>query len=485
MSNEAITHERDRYLQALAMPLSGSCPKESCESHQRPVDTYPDRYVRFGSTARGSQRYRCRSCASTFTIAPRVGRRLRRPDTSVLVFRLLMNKSPMRRICEVADIHPKTLYQRIGLIHAQTQRVAAMHERRLLDGLMIEHMHLAVDRQDHTFNWGSHLDRRSVILKAIASADARSGYVIAQHLNFDATIDPWEAELDARAVGDPQQRHAAFTKWARVRLPSQYADAGGALPEVDPTTAAPAKGIQVHESYAMTGHFLFLERLLRGVRHLQFSLDQEPLIRTACLLSFAPRVRVGTVLAYLVNIDKTLTVEERKVELARAAQAFETLREDTSPDDDFALVVRVIRERHLAAMGREGGARGRWIAHPLPTMNEPRKSVQCLTALPNVDLERLARGYARASLNPVDRFFMQVRRRLSTMERPIASASNQRRMWHGYSAYNPEIAEKLLGIFRVFYNYHLTGRDKKTPAQRLGLADRVWALEDLLDDESM
>jgi hypothetical protein len=184
----------------------------------------------------------------------------------------------------------------------------------------------------------------------------------------------------------------------------------------------------------MTGHFLFLERLLRGVRHLQFSLDQEPLIRTACLLSFAPRVRVGTVLAYLVNIDKTLTVEERKVELARAAQAFEALREDTSPDDDFALVVRVIRERHLAAMGREGGARGRWIAHPLPTMNEPRKSVQCLTALPNIDLERLARGYARASLNPVDRFFMQVRRRLSTMERPIASASNQRRMWHGYSA---------------------------------------------------
>lgn len=395
-----------------------------------------------------------------------------------------MNKSPMRRICEIADIHPKTLYQRIHLIHEQAQRVAAEHERRLLDGLRLEHMHLAVDRQDYTFNWGSHLDRRSVVLRAIASADSRSGYVIAQHLNYDPAIDPWEAELDARAAGDPQQRYAAFTKWARVRLPSQYARADGQAIDFDPATAAPAKGIQVHESYTMVGHFLYLERLLHGVQRLQFSLDQESLIRTACLLSFVQRVREGSVLAYLVNIDKTLTVEERKAELARAEKEFQNLRRVASEPDDFALIVRLLRERHLVAVTNAIHARDRWVAHPYPTMNEPRKSVLCLTALPEADIERIARGYARASLNAIDRFFMQVRRRLSTLERPIATASNSHRTWHGYSAYNPEITEKLLTIFRVFYNYHLTGRDKKTPAQRLGLTDRVWSLEALLGEEA-
>jgi hypothetical protein len=33
---------------------------------------------------------------------------------------------------------------------------------------------------------------------------------------------------------------------------------------------------------------------------------------------------------------------------------------------------------------------------------------------------------------------MQVRRRLSILERPISTASRARRTWYGYSAYHPE-----------------------------------------------
>jgi hypothetical protein len=113
-------------------------------------------------------------------------------------------------------------------------------------------------------------------------------------------------------------------------------------------------------------------------------------------------------------------------------------------------------------------------------MNEPRKKVLCLTATSNIDVERLARGYARASLNAIDRFFMQVRRRLSLLERPIGSASNTGKTWYGYSAYNPEVAAKVLTIFRAVYNFHLKGDRRETPAQRLGLADRAWSLDDIL-----
>lgn len=75
---------------------------------------------------------------------------------------------------------------------------------------------------------------------------------------------------------------------------------------------------------------------------------------------------------------------------------------------------------------------------------------------------------------------MQVRRRLSILERPIATASSGSRIWHGYSAYNPETIVKMLGIFRVFYNYCLAGQDKKTPAMRLGLAKGKVSLEDII-----
>ena len=83
----------------------------------------------------------------------------------------------------------------------------------------------------------------------------------------------------------------------------------------------------------------------------------------------------------------------------------------------------------------------------------------------------MARLFLKASLHPIDRFFMQVRRRLSLLERPISTSSKAGRTWYGYSAYKPENIEKVLTIFRVYYNYCLAGKDKKTPAMRLGLTN--------------
>lgn len=91
-----------------------------------------------------------------------------------------------------------------------------------------------------------------------------------------------------------------------------------------------------------------------------------------------------------------------------------------------------------------------------------------LTGAGGYDEDHLAWLCNKASLHAIDVFFMQVRRRLSLLERPTATASNNRRLWHGYSAYNPRSIVKLLEMFRVFYNDVLVGLDKQTPAMRLG-----------------
>ena len=75
---------------------------------------------------------------------------------------------------------------------------------------------------------------------------------------------------------------------------------------------------------------------------------------------------------------------------------------------------------------------------------------------------------------------MLIRRRLSLLERPVATPSASGRTWYGYAAYNPATIVKLLEIFRVAYNYVWAGQDGKTPAMRLGLAKAPIALEDLL-----
>jgi hypothetical protein len=54
------------------------------------------------------------------------------------------------------------------------------------------------------------------------------------------------------------------------------------------------------------------------------------------------------------------------------------------------------------------------------------------------------------------------------------------RVWHGYSAYRPQNIEKVLDISRGYYNYCLPGKDRNSPAMRLGLATHVIEFDEQL-----
>jgi hypothetical protein len=106
--------------------------------------------------------------------------------------------------------------------------------------------------------------------------------------------------------------------------------------------------------------------------------------------------------------------------------------------------------------------------------------VAFLTDLGDYGEEHKAWLYNKASMHGVDSFFNQVRRRLSLLERPIHSKSNNGRIWNGYSPYNPGNVAKVLDIMRTVHNYILIGRDGKTPAVRLGLAQAPLDYEDII-----
>lgn len=484
-SNAAVVEETTR-LHRLAFPTSDvSCSTLSCENHGRDIRSYPTGYQRFGRTPAGSVRFRCKSCSSTFSQAQRATHRLRQPANTEIIARLLINKSPMRRICEVAGVHAMTLYQRIRLIAKHSARFASDFERSLLDGRQFPRLHISCDRQDYVFNWGSHLDRRNVVLRSIVSAEDRTGYVFAANLNFDAGLDPHETELHARELEDPDKA-PQFRHYARVWVPYEYAaksSSAGVVREVR-DTKMPSQGMQVHDDYAMYGHFYYVQRLLKGVERLTVSLDRDDGSRAACLAAFRDWVKEDRLYAFFVHIDKHLTIDKKKMRLAQSEHELGRARQRHPDLSDVDLALALIRERHAQALATKERWRDRWIAHPLPNMNEPAKALCCLTDTGRLDPERLARAYLRASLNAVDRFFMQLRRRHSLLERPIASASSAKRMWHGYSGYNPAVAADLIASFRVFYNFTLAGRDKKTPAMRLGLTDRVWTLGEVLGTAS-
>jgi transposase-like protein len=124
MSNTAVAEEHQRFHHHRELFSAGlACGNEGCANAAHGVHVHPEKYQRFGSTSAGSPRWRCRSCGGTVS-APRTGHhRLRKPEPSEQVLKLLVNKVPMRRICEVAGILPKVLYSRVSRLAVQCRHL--------------------------------------------------------------------------------------------------------------------------------------------------------------------------------------------------------------------------------------------------------------------------------------------------------------------------------------------------------------------------
>lgn len=476
LNNAAIAEELARFTNSVEQP---ACRTSDCANVGLAVAAHPDRYHQFGRTNAGSPRWRCRACGSTCSASRRGGHRLRLPKASEDVLRLLVNKVPMRRTCEVAGLRPQVLYDRISRLAAQCRALSAHHEATGLAIAQWPRLHLNTDRQTHILNWGTALERQPIALLAIATADVKSGYVVAQHLNYDPDANPRATELLAYAAGDPQLR-PAFRKYARLWLPYESADEGDpARPKSDADLRVPGVGGIVHENYTMAAHLQALKPWVACAVYVQFSLDLDPMLDRLCIMTFADRARAGTLDAFLVRINKEMTVAQRKQALADAETELDRLRSEWPQLADSELIRQILATRWEEAKA-QGGPPGRmWVRHPFPTMNEPQRSVQPLTDDGRRPDTQVVAGMARATLRALDRYFMQVRRKINVLERPIHSASSTGRVWHGYNAYSPRVVTEALDIFRTVYNFHLRGQDGKTPAQRLGLIDGPLSLADL------
>jgi len=505
-SNACIHSELQRMLSGIPIPQDPCCPNSACENYAVCITAGKQYYSLFGKTSAGSPRYKCKACCKVFAVKKSTsGQRL--PHKNKLIFSLLMNKSPFNRICEVACINPKTLYDKIDFIHQQCLAFSGDRERKLLEDKPIRRLYVSVDRQDYMVNWTRRADKRNTQLTAVGSADNTTGYVFGMHLNYEPSLDIREVEAEAVAAGDystphPFRRHArlwlngdydeaihrSFTQLESCGLNEQiedtYSDAVQRLDvesseRTDSTRKLPSKGVQVHAEYTLYGHFFFLHRLFGGAEKVRFFLDQDSGMRAACLAAFQPEIKGRTCDAFYVRINTAMTVDEKRRALADSRSTFQNIQREQASLTDNEVRLLIIKQ-HMTSVAEIGQWKDHWLSHPFPNMSEPEKAVCYLTNYGDYDEDHLAWLYNKASIHGVDRFFMQVRRRLSLLERPIASASNARRMWYGYSPYNPTMIKKMLDIFRVYYNFCLAGKDQKTPAARLGLASGKATLEDII-----
>ncbi len=524
-SNVAIVEEYQRLRGEQTNP--GDCCKNAdCPNHARSAHEHPDAYRKFGyqpayQGKRGNPRRQCLACKQVITLSDPASDQRKQIEVEaqdVLLCKLLVGKMPLRRILATLNIDPRIFYVRLRHFSARFTALTRAHEARLaqvLSAQQSQRLVIGVDRQEYTLNWVNKYDKRNVRLLGVASAENRSGYVFGPHLNFDPTVDPRKIEAAAQACGDgvlaePYRRHARL--WlpidyertalrslarkvpgkvgagARAGIEQRYQEtlARTDLEEGEaPDTSAPPKGMQVHSSYTMYAHFLYLREILGQVNEIGFALDQDSGMRAAFLGSWTEAVRSGQAHAFYVRYNKNLTVEEKKAR-ARGRRIDLQALADQHPDQPHWRLLREQMKQAIAAGTPHGPWRDRWVHHPHTSMFEPEKELALLTPFPDsLSVDAIADRHLAASLHGVSRFFLQVRRMLSLFERPILSGNRRelRSIYSGYAPYNPAVAQQALDLFRGYYNYCKPGEDGVTPAMRLGLADRIYSIAEVIGAE--
>jgi transposase-like protein len=417
-SNLGIAEEIERMASYLSPPAEVYCPNEFCSNHTHKVSVgNTGTYVSFGKTAIGNPRWRCDVCGKTFSRNMKATARQRDHHKNKTIFKLLVNKMPVRRIIEVTDIAPQTFYHRLAFFHRQCQAFAA-HRERALANLAIPRLYLGVDRQDYLVNWQVRKDKRNTQLSAIAAVDNELGYCFGVHLNYDPSLDAAAIQAEAQINGDLHLPHP-HRRFARLWLNADYDDASSrsmatkrhnlslsaaiddtyaaALTRDDiespdaplPTKKLPEYGMQIHGEYTMYGHFFFLKRLLGNVQKWRFFIDQDPGLRAACLSAFHDEIQGCTADAFYVRINKELTVDERRHRYSDANAVFEQAK-SSYPDMTIQEVKLTLIKQRLAAMSVHGKWQDQWLDHPFPTMGEPEKAVACLTPLDDYDEDHKA-----------------------------------------------------------------------------------------------
>jgi transposase-like protein len=525
-SNRAVHEELQRLMAYLEPPLDPCCINFDCVLFDVPLPLAGDLYVQFGKTAAGTPRYRCGACMKTFTGAGKPAKRHRMPHKNREVFSLLVNKMPFRRICEHTQLSPQTLYDKLDFIYKQCLAFLGSRERPLLAGMTLPKLYLATDRQILAANWSNRKDKRNVALQAIATADLKSGYVFGMDLNFDPSLDLDLVESMVHINGDailpqPYRRYARL--WLRVDYEGAVAEAmvrkatkkaKAKKKSIDPLIAQieaayedaevredveethllekdqslPTTGVEVRDQYTVYAHFLMMERLIGYAPKVRFYMDQDSGFRAAFMSAFHGQIKARRADGWFVSILKETTVEEkRKAVKESKTRLMEAMAENPGLSQREVEILMTLDEmKHMTTIGKWGD---RWLSHPVPTKSEPDKRLCWLTNIGLIaeeddtieDVQKhAAHLFLKGSLHAVDRFFMLTRRRLSLAERPYASASSDRRMWHGYSAYQPYNLTKVLTILKTVHNYTLTDEDNRTPAMKLGLAQAPISLESIL-----
>ncbi|MDW1605627.1 MULTISPECIES: exonuclease domain-containing protein [unclassified Vibrio] len=454
-----------------------------------------------------SRRLECRACKQSFFVTTFGEKKQKRSDINILLFHDLMGKGILNRMVEKyrhLGCSRSLIHQKIEFFYRQCIEFDSWQINRNIEKLKGKSLSLSMDRQHYLVNWAMKEIGKPTKMVNTSTADNESGFVFAATMNFDSEVDSVAVTKDSIKQGD------FYTIPPRTKYP-QYVIYNEDIDEDDDNdklpTNIPLKGLMVRQTYSAMAHLELLKPIYDAAEHVSLFADDDSGFELAIALTLQALIEQRKVFPVLVreernnasSLQDTATRNEvRKTMFEQQNISLASLK-GLKGEEYKKEIARLTKDYWLSKANSNRPEKSEWLVHPFPSTDR----VIEVKPLINVFADASHPMWHSTSGNQVfdvsttgvDNFFQSVRRRLNILERPITSATNGKR-WNGYASYNPKYSMMLLEIFRVFMNYvhtdfnnlekkggrkHELQLEAKTPAQKLGLVDKVFSVQDILE----
>jgi hypothetical protein len=475
-------------------------------------------FYKKGKSVSNSKRFQCKSCKKTTNILPEIRESFNYHQKKNIILRSLfediVSKTPVRRTCEKNKISPKTYYDKLEWLNRRALEFFEKVEVKRFSEMKFKELWINVDYVNYKLNnirrkgkggkYPEIKDDRMLSTSIFIAADLDSRYVFASDVAYDwfTTLDELEIKTDIYKL-DHLPTFARYTDNLQISsAPNEPTEKDNQsydeyIAEEKMFTARKnfIDGIHITSTYTAFARLWWLKAHL-NCNNWRFVSDNDNSLINPVSSIFQREFSIQDAHYFICKLDKT---KSRESMIKDYHDSMKDLREWKKVLGIAAKNKNIIAERVLLNLfsneknrfykkvsigGAETFIRAQNpIEHPLAYKDQGYRTVECITDYPTLNAGELAHMVSKANTLAADVFISTLRRRISILERPLSTARGDGRSYI-YANFNPKYAQYSLNLYRFYYNYCLEIRTsdgrKLTPAQRLGITNKKYEIEDLI-----
>ena len=483
-----------------------------------------DFFYKRGKSSSNSQKWQCKACKKITNTLPIVREcftyHQKRNDILPLFADLLLNRVPVKRTCEILGIGNSTYYNKLEILYQRCLEFLEKYEQEAFKNRQFDEMYLNTDFMMYYLNNVRRKGRGGVRYDNLedakldtyiaATGDIFSRYVLRADIAFDWNFSMenlWETTFSLKEDHLPYYsratEHYKFSVYPQPPSPLDSQTKIQFEEELIPIKRREqyVNGLHITHTYTIIAHLWLIREMVKAKKW-WLNTDNDSSIKTALLRVFADEISHGDAHCFITSINekksKPVAYKEWKkytkellcwgqnyygrqnVNLYTAAQKFLEIKLASHNFNEWVNVDGVRLQKKATIP----------IDHPIPTIDEGIRSICCITDISNLSNQELATAMVNVNQQVLKSFFGQIHRRISIFERPLLTARHDRKSYI-YANFNPKYGQYALTILRTYHNFchpwtssrNKGGSKEKavlTPAQRLGLTNKVFEIKDII-----